>query len=92
VGRSMPDEWLLCYMWHDIQGQDYAPQRFGDVYQVAFAGYPVGCGNEITGGAGTPGIQAEIFATGDEGRQIVRFVYRMQLDGDYINNCAQELQ
>jgi hypothetical protein len=92
VGQPMSDEWLLCYVWHDIQGQDYAPQRFGDVSHVTFAGYPVECGNAISDGTGTPGIQAEIFATGDQGRQLVRFVYRIQLDGDYINNCVQELQ
>jgi hypothetical protein len=92
VGQAMQDEWLLCYIWHDIQGQDYVPQRLGEVSRVNFEGYPVQCGNNITDGSGTPGIQAEIFATGDEGRQLVRFVYRIQLDGDYINNCAQELQ
>ena len=25
------------------------------------------------------------------GEQLVRFTYRIQLDGDYINNCAQEI-
>jgi hypothetical protein len=88
----MPYEWLLCYIWHDIQGQDYAPQWFGDVAETTFEGYPVECWNNFTDGWGTSGIEVEIYATGDEGRQLVRFVYRIQSDGDYINNCAQELQ
>jgi len=88
----MPDEWLLCYIWHDIEGQDYQPQYFGDVQHYIFEGYPVECWNGITDGGGTEGIQGELFATGDEGRQTVKFTYRIQLDGDYINNCAQELQ
>ena len=92
VGWPMPDPWLLCYIWHDIQGQDYQPRYFGDLQRVTFEGYPVECWNRFSGGRGTEGIQVEVFATGDEGRQTVRFVYRIQLDGDYINNCAQELQ
>ena len=93
VGTPMPDEWLLCYIWHDIEGQDYDPQHFGNIQLVRFQGYPVECWNSISNGAGpsTEGIEAEVYAAGDEGRQNVRFVYRIQLDGDYINNCAQEL-
>lgn len=93
VGTPMPEEWLLCYIWHDIEGQDYDPQHFGDIQHVEFQGYPVECWNSLSTGAGmsTEGVQAEVYATGDEGRQSVRFVYRIQLDGDYINNCAQEL-
>lgn len=92
VGSPMPDAWLLCYIWHDIEGQDYKPQWIGEAGHLWFEGYPVECWNAISDGWGTEGIQAEVFATGDEGRQTVRFVYRIQLDGDYINNCAQELQ
>ena len=88
----MPDKWLLCYIWHDIEGQDYAPKYFGEVLRANFESYPVECWNGIADGTGTDGLQAEVFATGDEGRQLVRFVYRIQLDGDYINSCAQELQ
>jgi hypothetical protein len=92
VGSRMLNPWLLCYIWHDIQGQDYQPRYFGDLQRVTFEGYPVECWNRVSDDRGTEGIQAEVFATGDEGRQTVRFVYRIQLDGDYINNCAQELQ
>lgn len=92
VDQPMPGSWLLCYIWQDIEAQDYRPDRFGEVRQVRFEGYPGECGSGISEDGDTEGLEAEIFAFGDNGLQYVRFVYRMQLDGDYIHNCAQELQ
>jgi hypothetical protein len=89
VGQPMPESWLRCYVWQDIQGQDYMPEAFESVERTSFLGYPVECWNAF--GLGTEGLLLRILARGDQGRQHVRFTYRIQMDGDYINNCVQEL-
>ncbi len=37
------------------------------------------------------GIVAEVYGWNLDRTQYVRFAYRIQLDGDYINNCRQEI-
>jgi hypothetical protein len=89
VGQPMPESWLRCYVWQDLIGQDYAPEAFESVDHVYFRGYPVECWNAL--GSTTEGLILRLLAWGDQGRQHVRFTYRIQMDGDYINNCAQEI-
>lgn len=91
VGQPMAEEWLRCYVWHDIEGQDYKPRELSEVQKLFFQGYPVECVNPVSEEGGTEGLIVVIIASGDEGRQTVRFTYRIQMDGDYINNCGQEL-
>jgi hypothetical protein len=95
IGRAMPDSWLLCYVWRGVEFLDYHPDRFGEVRRTAFEGYPVECWNaEVAGSLPdrvTEGLIAEVFAFNRGYEQYVRFTYRIHLDGDYINNCAQEI-
>jgi hypothetical protein len=44
-----------------------------------------------TPGLVTEGMVVEIYAYNRGGEQYVRFTYRIQLDGDYINNCTQQI-
>jgi hypothetical protein len=95
VGQPMNDSWLLCYMKRDLEGQTFSFDHWGDVRKTAFRGYPVECWNAETdsGAAGrrTDGIVAEMYGWNLDHTQYVRFTYRIQLDGDYINNCQQEI-
>jgi hypothetical protein len=95
VGQPMQDSWLLCYAWRDIEAQDYLPDRFGEVYRAWFQGYPVECQNrELTGPGGgqtTEGLVIPIYAFNRGRDQRILFTYRIQRDGDYINNCGQDL-
>jgi hypothetical protein len=90
----MPEAWLLCYIWRDVEGQDYRPHQFGKARYALFREYPVECWSEEvpsgTTGRVTEGMIVETYAYNRGGEQYVRFTYRIQLDGDYINNCAQE--
>jgi hypothetical protein len=95
VGKPMSDSWLMCYIVQDFEGQTFSFERWGDAYKAAFRGYPVECVNpEIDPAAGdrqTHGIVAQVFGWNLDHTQYVRFTYRIQLDGDYINNCRQEI-
>jgi hypothetical protein len=95
VGQPMSDSWLMCYIKRDFEGQTFSFERWGESYHAAFRGYPVECWNEeidpALGGRQTPGIVAQIYGWNLDHTQFVRFTYRIQLDGDYINNCQQEI-
>jgi hypothetical protein len=95
VGQPMSDSWLMCYIKRDFEGQTFSFERWGESYHAAFRGYPVECWNQeidpALGGRQTPGIVAQIFGWNLDHTQFVRFTYRIQLDGDYINNCQQEI-
>ena len=95
VGRPMSYSWLMCYIKQDFEGQDFRFGSWGEVRRAFFRGYPVECWNEeadsASGGRVTNGIIAQVIGTNRGGEQLVRFTYRIQLDGDYINNCAQEI-
>jgi hypothetical protein len=95
VGERMSDTWLLCYIRHDLQGQDYRFTGWGDMRSTGFRGYPVECWNvEVNPslpGLVTPGLVVQVLGLNRDGTQSVRFTYRIQLDGDYINNCRQEI-
>lgn len=92
VGQPMSESWLRCYVWSDIEAQDYLPDRFGTVRQTTFQGYPVECWSvEGASARATEALVVELYAFSRGHDQYVRFTYRIQLDGDYINNCAQEL-
>jgi hypothetical protein len=92
VGQPMSEAWLMCYVWQDMEGQDFIPERFGDVRETVFDGYPVECWNaELGPGAdGTPGLVVPIYVHNRTWEQYILFTYRIQLDGDYINNCDHE--
>jgi len=95
VGQPMRGSWLLCYMKQDLEGQTFSFDRWGEVRETSFRGYPVECWTQEAdaGWAGrrTPGIVAQMFGWNLDHTQYVRFTYRIQLDGDYINNCQQEI-
>jgi hypothetical protein len=95
VGQPMKDSWLMCYMKQDIEGQTFSFDRWGEVRKASFRGYPVECwtpeGEPAAGGRQTNGIVAQLFGWNLDHTQYVRFTYRIQLDGDYINNCQQEI-
>jgi hypothetical protein len=95
VGHPMSDSWLMCYIKQDFEGQTYALDRWGEARKTAFRGYPVECWTtEATPGwqgRRTEGIAAEVYGWNLDHTQYVRFSYRIQLDGDYINNCHQEI-
>ena len=91
----MSESWLMCYIKQDFEGQTFFFERWGEAYRAAFRGYPVECWNEevdpATGGRLTEGIVAQVYGWNLDRTQYVRFTYRIQLDGDYINNCQQEI-
>jgi hypothetical protein len=95
VGQPMSDSWLMCYIQQDFEGQTFFFERWGEAYKAAFRGYPVECWNEeidpAVGGRMTDGIVAQVYGWNLDRTQYVRFTYRIQLDGDYINNCDQEI-
>ncbi|MFN8523779.1 MAG: hypothetical protein U0821_11835 [Chloroflexota bacterium] len=95
VGKAMSDTWLLCYIRQDFEGQDYQFRDWGEVRRTAFRGYPVECWNaESPAGATartTDGLVAAVLGVNRDGTQSVRFSYRIQLDGDYINLCRTEI-
>ena len=95
VGKPMSDSWLMCYIQRDFEGQTFSFERWGEAYKAAFRGYPVECWNQeidpAVGGRLTDGIVAKIYGWNLDHTQYVRFTYRIQLDGDYINNCGQEI-
>lgn len=95
VGKPMSDSWLMCYIQRDFEGQTFSFDRWGEAYKAAFRGYPVECWNQevdpAIGGRLTDGIVAQIYGWNLDHTQYVRFTYRIQLDGDYINNCRQEI-
>jgi hypothetical protein len=95
VGQPMSDSWLMCYLKRDFEGQTFFFDRWGDARKTSFRGYPVECWNaEADPGAGgrrTDGIVAEVYGWNLDHTQYVRFTYRIQMDGDYINNCHQEI-
>lgn len=95
VGQPMSDSWLMCYIKRDFEGQTFTFERWGEHYHAAFRGYPVECWNQETdpamGGRQTHGIVAQVYGWNLDHTQFVRFTYRIQLDGDYINNCHQEI-
>lgn len=95
VGQPMSDSWLMCYIQRDFEGQTFSFERWGEAYKAAFRGYPVECWNqEIDPGLGgrlTDGIVAQVYGWNLDRTQYVRFTYRIQMDGDYINNCGQEI-
>lgn len=95
VGRAMSDSWLMCYIKRDFEGQDFRFGHWGDARYTSFEGYPVECWTAVAGpnwtGRRTDGIVAQVYGRNRGGEQFVRFTYRIQLDGDYINNCRQEI-
>lgn len=95
VGRTMSDSWLMCYMKQDFEQQTYFFDRWGEARKTSFRGYPVECWTREADpgwtGRGTEGIIAELYGWNLDRTQYVRFTYRIQLDGDYINNCHQEI-
>ncbi|MCC7368093.1 MAG: hypothetical protein IT306_06715 [Chloroflexi bacterium] len=95
VGKPMSDSWLMCYIQRDFEGQTFSFAHWGEAYKAMFRGYPVECWNQevdpATGGRQTEGIVAQIYGWNLDHTQYVRFTYRIQLDGDYINNCKQEI-
>jgi hypothetical protein len=44
-----------------------------------------------SGGQQTSGIVAQVYGWNLDRTQYVRFTYRIQDDGDYINNCNQQI-
>jgi len=50
-----------------------------------------GIGAAALGGRQTLGIVAQVYGWNLDHTQFVRFTYRIQQDGDYINNCSQEI-
>lgn len=95
VGQPMKDSWLMCYIQRDFEGQTYFFDRWGEARKTAFRGYPVECWTREADpgwpGRRTEGIVAEAYGWNLDRTQYVRFSYRIQLDGDYINNCGQEI-
>lgn len=95
VGQPMSDSWLMCYIKRDFEGQTFSFARWGERYRTGFQGYPVECVNPeidpVLSGQQTPGIVAQVYGWNLDHTQYVRFTYRIQLDGDYINNCNQEI-
>jgi hypothetical protein len=95
VGSPMSDSWLMCYIRQDFEGQTFSFDHWGEVRKTAFRGYPVECWTAEAGpgeqGRQTDGIVAQTYGWNLDHTQYVRFTYRIQLDGDYINNCAQEI-
>jgi hypothetical protein len=95
VDQPMNDSWLMCYIQQDFEGQTFFFERWGEAYKAAFRGYPVECWSEeidpAVGGRLTDGIVAKVYGWNLDRTQYVRFTYRIQLDGDYINNCGQEI-
>jgi hypothetical protein len=95
VGHPMKDSWLMCYIKQDFEGQTYFFDRRGEARKTAFRGYPVECWTREADpgwqGRRTEGIVAEAYGWNLDRTQYVRFSYRIQLDGDYINNCGQEI-
>ena len=95
VGQPMNDSWLMCYLKQDIEGQTFSFDHWGEVRKTSFRGYPVECWNAeadpAAGGKQTNGIVAQLYGWNLDHTQYVRFTYRIQLDGDYINNCQQEI-
>lgn len=95
VGQPMSESWLMCYIKRDFEGQTFFFDRWGDVRVTSFAGYPVECwtpeADPSWAGRRTDGIVAETYGWNLDRTQYVRFTYRIQLDGDYINNCHQEI-
>jgi hypothetical protein len=95
VGQPMSDSWLMCYVKRDFEGQTFFFSRWGERYRTGFQGYPVECVNpEIdpaSGGQQTSGIVAQVYGWNLDRTQYVRFTYRIQDDGDYINNCNQQI-
>lgn len=95
VGQPMSDSWLMCYIKRDFEGQTFSFERWGERYRAAFRGYPVECWNQEIDpamvGRQTPGIVAQVYGWNLDHTQFVRFTYRIQQDGDYINNCKQEI-
>jgi hypothetical protein len=95
VGRAMSDSWLMCYIKQDFEGQTYSFDRWGETRKTSFRGYPVECWTQEADpgwqGRRTDGIVAEAYGWNLDHTQYVLFTYRIQLDGDYINNCHQEI-
>ncbi len=95
VGQPMSYSWLMCYIKQDFEGQDYRFKGWGEIRLTSFQGYPVECWTAEAApgwnGRRTDGIVAQVYGTNRDGAQFVRFTYRIQLDGDYINNCQQEI-
>jgi hypothetical protein len=95
VGRAMSDSWLMCYIKQDFEGQTFSFDRWGEARKTSFQGYPVECWTPEAGpdwqGRRTEGIVAEAYGWNLDHTQYVVFTYRIQLDGDYINNCHQEI-
>ena len=95
VGRAMSDSWLMCYIKQDFEGQTYSFDHWGEARKTSFQGYPVECwvheADPDWRGRSTDGIVAQAYGWNLDHTQYVRFTYRIQLDGDYINNCGQEI-
>jgi len=95
VGQPMSDSWLMCYLKQDLEGQTFSFDRWGEVRKTPFRGYPVECWTPEAApdwtGRRTNGIVAQVYGWNLDHTQYVRFSYRIQLDGDYINNCQQEI-
>jgi len=95
VGKPMRDSWLMCYLKQDLEGQTFSFDHWGEIRKTSFQGYPVECWTPEAGsdwaGRRTDGIVAQLFGWNLDHTQYVRFTYRIQLDGDYIKNCQQEI-
>ena len=95
VGRPMSDSWLMCYIKRDFEGQTFFFDRWGEIRRASFQGYPEECwtpeADASWTGRRTDGIIAQVYGWNLDRTQYVRFTYRIQLDGDYINNCQEIL-
>ena len=95
VGQPMSDSWLMCYVKRDFEGQTFFFEQWGEIRKTSFQGYPVECwtpeADEDWPWQRTDGIVAQVYGWNLDRTQYVRFTYRIQLDGDYINNCEQEI-
>lgn len=95
VGQPMSDSWLMCYVKQDFEGQTFFFDRWGEIRRASFQGYPEECWTPEADadwtGRRTEGIIAQVYGWNLDRTQYVRFTYRIQLDGDYINNCQQEI-
>lgn len=95
VGQPIRESWLRCSIPRDFEGQTYTFDRWGEVRPAFIEGYPLECWTPEAApdwpGRRTEGLIADVYGWNLDHTQDVRFTYRIQRDGDYINNWRQEI-